>query len=832
MHPSHHLLRSALVALIVASPMLCAPGGTALSPREQKVMDFVLAQRSQLRLGQENTFAQAHSSQDRMGNAFTALDQQYKGVKVWGAQVVTTMDKAGKVSIVADNTQKNLAVASMTPSFDQTKALEIITKDLKPLGPFVVAPKVELVLYTSTSQQLRPGNLFEVFNPKGVSVTHMAYHISTRLESDLEIRHTDYLLDANTGEIIRRWSTLQTDGVDATAHTQYAGDQTIRVNRIHDNASPTPNVLGYELRRMEGVRLPDLPGPTPQYMPLNPHPTFGTLGNYTLNMGNHYFYGIPDFDFGNTFYHAFTNNTADLVWGDGTAYAGHGPVASASANGETAGVDAHYDSNATMEYYLYNFGWDSFDGKGGSAISRVHLNNNFANAYWDGDMINVGDGGSYPAYGINWAPLASMSIISHEWSHGVTQYRGGLNYYGESGGLNEATSDIHGKMADFFARRPSPIPHNPGNPFVIYDATTHPDVAHIPEAADIGTNAPDWNIGTEIDKNTPKVPLRYMDHPSLDGMSADFWSPYIGQSDVHYNSGPMNRAFYFMAQGISATPTAVNYSPYFPYDQAGIGNDKAARIWFYAKGFASSYATYKGYQSAADRAASYLGYSWYAGDADGGWANTQALRAKVRNAFAAVNATFPASVTDSSVTGAVSRQMIIGYSGYIDSNNYGNLNAYKVYAQPGAKVHFKGYSYDATTGGFGQADAKWSVKEGAAGGSIDTFGVWQAPTQQGFYHILGKDPLNANNWHFATVRVWNPNVDGSATTDPYDNGLDGWDISAFITALGGKSSGTVTTATQALDLNGDGVINQYDLLMFEHAWTPDPNVVDPLPISN
>jgi Zn-dependent metalloprotease len=43
-------------------------------------------------------------------------------------------------------------------------------------------------------------------------------------------------------------------------------------------------------------------------------------------------------------------------------------------------------------------------------------------------------------------------------SHGVTAATANLNYSGESGGLNEATSDIFGTMVEFYANNSSDTP--------------------------------------------------------------------------------------------------------------------------------------------------------------------------------------------------------------------------------------------------------------------------------------------------------------------------------------------------------------------------------------
>ena len=92
-------------------------------------------------------------------------------------------------------------------------------------------------------------------------------------------------------------------------------------------------------------------------------------------------------------------------------------------------------------------------------------------------------------------------------THGVTSNTAGLNYSGESGGLNEATSDIFGSAVEFYANNSS----------------------------DVG----DYLIGEEIDINGDGTPLRYMDKPSKDGASKDGWySRHRLRVDVHYSSGP------------------------------------------------------------------------------------------------------------------------------------------------------------------------------------------------------------------------------------------------------------------------------------------------------
>ncbi|MEU6259108.1 M4 family metallopeptidase [Streptomyces sp. NPDC047043] len=229
---------------------------------------------------------------------------------------------------------------------------------------------------------------------------------------------------------------------------------------------------------------------------------------------------------------------ADDKWGDGTP-----------ANRQTAAVDAAYGAAVTWDFYKSAFNRNGIAGDGKAAYSRVHYGNAYVNAFWNDSCfcMTYGDGSG------NTHPLTSLDVAGHEMSHGLTAATAGLKYSRESGGLNEATSDIFGTSVEFFANN----------------------------SADPG----DYLIGEKIDINGDGTPLRYMDKPSKDGGSADYWSRTVGRLDVHYSSGVANHFFYLLSEGSGAkTVNGVSYnSP--TYDGStvtGIGRDKADQIWYRA----------------------------------------------------------------------------------------------------------------------------------------------------------------------------------------------------------------------------------------------------------
>jgi Zn-dependent metalloprotease len=226
-------------------------------------------------------------------------------------------------------------------------------------------------------------------------------------------------------------------------------------------------------------------------------------------------------------------------------------------------------------------------------ISSVHYDVNYVNAYWDGTQMVYGDGD-----GVDASNLArSMDETAHELTHAVTENESNLIYSGESGGLNEATSDIFGTAVEFYAANSS----------------------------DVG----DYLIGEKININGDGTPLRYMDKPSKDGGSKDSWSSTLGNLDVHYSSGPANHFFYLLSEGSGAkTINGVSYNSPTSNGSTvtGIGRAKAVQIWYKAlTTYMTSTTNYKGARTATLNAASSL------------YGASSAEYAAVNAAWAAVN---------------------------------------------------------------------------------------------------------------------------------------------------------------------------------------------------
>ena len=215
---------------------------------------------------------------------------------------------------------------------------------------------------------------------------------------------------------------------------------------------------------------------------------------------------------------AFVENTSRLetvTLGGKTSGAGTVISGSLSNIGDAAANDAHGFAEVTLNMLSEWMGYDSIDEKGFKILSRVHYGNRYENAYWDGTQMTYGDGANtfYPLSG-------ALDVVAHEIDHGFTSNHSNLTYSGQSGGMNEAFSDIAGTVAEFFFEG----------------------------------NGGDFDLGADIFKQTGA--LRYMCDPTKDGGSIDNASKYKSSLDVHYSSGVYNKSFCLAAKRLSSgSPT-------------------------------------------------------------------------------------------------------------------------------------------------------------------------------------------------------------------------------------------------------------------------------------
>ncbi len=237
---------------------------------------------------------------------------------------------------------------------------------------------------------------------------------------------------------------------------------------------------------------------------------------YTLDMKNDYYYG-------------YWTTTTNNVWNDGAL------------------VDAHVYAGWTYDYFYKVHGRMGLDDNNMRISLFVHYGWAYNNAFWDGDDVVFGDGDG--VYYKNFS--SALDVVAHELTHGVTQFSSNLIYWGESGALNEAFSDIMGVCVEFYFQ-----PVGTGRLYA------------------------DWWEGEDIFIYFGSA-FRYFDDPSRKefwgGPYPDHYSKrYYGSSYdnefVHINSSIANHCFYLLANGGTNKTSGIRVQ--------GIGREKAEKIFY------------------------------------------------------------------------------------------------------------------------------------------------------------------------------------------------------------------------------------------------------------
>nr|WP_280881248.1 M4 family metallopeptidase [Streptomyces pseudovenezuelae] len=546
------------------------------------------------------------------------------------------------------------------------------------------------------------------------------------------------------------------------------------VGGLQDDGTPsqlhvvTDATSGAELYRYQGIKTGT--GNT-QYsgtVTLNTTLSGSTYQLYDTTRGGHKTYSLNNGTSGT----GTLMTDADDVWGTG-----------AGSNTQTAGADAAFGAQTTWDFYKNTFGRSGIKNDGVAAYSRVHYSTAYVNAFWDDSCfcMTYGDGTS------STHALTSLDVAGHEMSHGVTSNTAGLNYTGESGGLNEATSDIFGTGVEFYANN----------------------------STDVG----DYLIGEKININGDGTPLRYMDEPDKDGGSADSWYSGVGNLDVHYSSGPANHMFYLLSEG-SGTKTINGVTYNSPTSDgvavAGIGRAAALQIWYKAlTTYMTSSTNYAAARTAALNAAGAL------------YGTSSAQYAGVGNAFAGINVGSHITVptTGVTVTNPGSQSSTVGTAVSLQvsasSTNSGTLT-YAATGLPtglsissstgaiaGTPTTAGTYSTTVTvtdsTGATGTAAFTWTVSSSGGGSCTST-------------QLLGNQGFESGNTTWtATSGVVTNDSGEAARTGSYKAWLDGYGsthtdtLSQSVTIPSG-CTGTTFTFYLHVDTAETTTSTQYDKL--------------------
>jgi Zn-dependent metalloprotease len=514
------MLRKTMIAAAIA---LCAQSGFAAAMPAQanaSLMAELAHERAGKGLDSDHGFVISRQHPGQQDKVITRLNHTYKGIRIFESEAVVVSDNRGHIisQTMADRRGgiAKSAIANKKASIGSQAAIDAAIRSVGGAGNHVSAPSAEIIYYPVMKTQRVPAaankaddalNAMDVEDV--VDSYRLAYQVETRMIRGGRPVYHSTIVDAASGAVLDQWSMVH----DATA--------AIGVGKSQYNGT-VPVATSYTGTQYQMIDLT--------------RGTGGTYGGMAITNANH----------GTTAGAVYVD--PDNTWGDGKQYIAGGSTT--NDNGQTAAVNALWGLMNTYDTMKNVLGWKSLDGKNTATYIAVHVNTGYDNAYYTDTCkcMFIGDGGTY------FNNLGSNDVIGHEMGHGVTAATSNLTYRGESGGLNESSSDINGEAVEAYAR-------NGGTGSIVPEKN-------------------DWLVGAEIAKDG--VPLRFFKKPSKDGASADAWSRKLRNLDVHYSSGPNNRMFYFLSEGSTSSSTPETYSQYLKSPMTGIGIDKAYRIWFHA----------------------------------------------------------------------------------------------------------------------------------------------------------------------------------------------------------------------------------------------------------
>ena len=443
-----------------------------------------------------NTSLQAISKTRQANTTTTRYQQIYKGIKIVGAQI-TVSTNASKLGLTTEEVNGRLfdnIELELNTLFNSTQAIALAKES------YASAHQSIQIREESSQLQIRTNKENQL---------QLVYLVSFKpsLINDKPV-WPFFIIDAQTGEILKQWNNIKTHldmgpGGNEKTHEYWYGKDGLPGLYVTQNGDSC-------IMEDQDVKL--------------------------VNVDSNYdWYGLLK----NPVKYRCSNNIEDPI------------------NGSfSVGNDAYYFGHTIVNLFKNWYGLNALQDEQGRAhklIMRVHFGKSYANAFWNGQSMNFGDGMDPFLY-----PLVSLDIAGHEVAHGFTEQHANLEYHDESGALNESFSDMAGQAARAYLLEDTPLLYN---------------------KAFITPNEVTWNIGETIIKPTWSMKaLRFMNHPSLDGDSADCVdkklarkqksicaisypellmyaeSLYVNDEEgkqsfiVHTASGVFNKAFYLMAK--------------------------------------------------------------------------------------------------------------------------------------------------------------------------------------------------------------------------------------------------------------------------------------------
>ncbi|BCC76876.1 DUF5011 domain-containing protein [Bacillus anthracis] len=427
------------------------------------------------------------------GTTLLRLQQIYEGKEVYGHQLTAHVDKKGVIKSVSGDSAQNLEKEDLKNPINLSKeeAKQYIYKKYGNDIKFISEPEVKEVIFVDENN----------------GQASNAYQVTFAAATPNYVSGT-YLVDAHSGDMLK--NMVQESDLKVNEE---------RVEAIQESKKSN-------FKSLTGTGKDDL-GITRTFGISEQSNGKYALADYTRGQGiETYDVNYRDITFEEKYYPGILTTSTSTTFNDSKA------------------VSAHFLATNVYDFYKDKYKRNSFDNKGKKVVSVVHAwdsgetndPKNWGNAF-SANINNV----SMLIYG---DPMVrSFDIAGHEFTHAVTSSESNLEFFGESGAINEALSDIMGTAIEKY----------------------------------INNGEFNWTIGEQSGSV-----LRNMKNPSsvkfFNGVPyPDDYSKYSdlnGEDNegVHFNSSIINKVAYLIAQGGTHNGVTVN----------GIGEDKMFDIFYYA----------------------------------------------------------------------------------------------------------------------------------------------------------------------------------------------------------------------------------------------------------
>lgn len=427
------------------------------------------------------------------GTTLLRMQQIYEGKEVYGHQLTAHVDKKGVIKSVSGDSAQNLAKKDLKNpiNLSNEEAKQYIYtkygKDIK----FISEPEVKKVIFVDEN--------------RGQATN--AYQVTFAAATPNYVSGT-YLVDAHSGDMLKNM----------------VQESDLKVSEEHVEAIQESKKSNF--KSLTGTGKDDL-GITRSFGISEQSNGKYALADYTRGQGiETYDVNYRDINFEEQYYPGILATSTSTTFNDPKA------------------VSAHFLATKVYDFYKDKYKRNSFDNKGKKVVSVVH-------AWHSGETDDPKNWGNAFSANINNASMLiygdpmvrAFDIAGHEFTHAVTSSESNLEFFGESGAINEALSDIMGTAIEKY----------------------------------INNGEFNWTIGEQSGSV-----LRNMKNPSsvkfFDGVPyPDDYSKFSdlnGEDNegVHFNSSIINKVAYLIAQGGTQNDVTVN----------GIGEDKMFDIFYYA----------------------------------------------------------------------------------------------------------------------------------------------------------------------------------------------------------------------------------------------------------